>query len=235
MSQSLFFVTDPHPAIGTCFHIRPYDENLWNDYYLLRKKIRLKEDLRWDENKDFQQILRRADIWPGFPAVGLTLVDAEFRPGDENQRVDLLYMRDDGGLLPCELKLGGMARDTPGQLVRYMSDLAFQKVDRAFIAKRRKHFLATHFDNDIILDGHKRKMAKFMREHNITNKFIRLLPQSGILIDEGFPPQLLKAVRFLNASCGFSIRLLRVEAYVAESWKTDAEEYLMRLDFVDIQ
>ena len=235
MAKSLFFVTDPDPRIGTRFARKPYSPKLWNDYFTLPRKIGLKRDLGWREVEDFQRLLCCADIWADFPAVGLTLVDAEFEPGDENQRLDLLYLRDDGGVLPCELKIGGKSKDTHGQLIRYMADLAFQRLNIAFLTKRRKHFLDTHILNAEMRDRHRRKFDEFVEKHQITNKLIRLLPQAGILIDEGFPTQLVKAVRFLNHACGFSFRMLRIEAFVSKDWDVETEKYLMRLDFVDIQ
>ena len=69
---------------------------------------------------------RGANIWPDFPEKGYRLVGVEFKAGDEEQRVDILYIRDDGALLPCELKIGGTSRDTHGQLIRYIADLQFQ-------------------------------------------------------------------------------------------------------------
>lgn len=232
MATSLFFLHDPQ--LGTSYGIKPYSDKRWNEYYTLRRRISLKNDLGWGEVENFQHLLRGADMWTGFPAVGLTLVDAEFKGGDEDQRIDLLYLRDDGGLLPCELKIGGASKDTHGQLIRYMADLGFQQLDMAFLTQRRENFIARYTD-PVTIHVHTQKFEKFVKEHQITDKFIRLLPQAGILIDEGFPPQLLKAVRFLNHSCGFAIRMLRVESFVAEDWTPAANDYFMRLDFVDIQ
>ncbi|UJS15953.1 MAG: hypothetical protein L3J17_08465 [Candidatus Jettenia sp.] len=232
MATSLFFLKDPQAGIS--FGIKPYSDKCWTTYYTLRRRISLKDDLGWREMEHFQHILCGADMWTSFPAVGLTLVDAEFKGGDEDQRIDLLYLRDDGGLLPCELKIGGTSKDTHGQLIRYMADLGFQKLDMAFLTQRREHFISK-FTDSVTIHVHTEKFTKFIEEYQITDKFIRLLPQAGILIDEGFPSQLVKAVRFLNHSCGFAIRMLRVEAFVADDWTPESTEYFMRLDFIDIQ
>ena len=125
MAASLYLLIDPPPPLETSYGIQPYDDKYWNDYHTLRRKISLK-DLGWEEVNHFQRLIKGADLWETFPAVGLTLVDAEFKGGDENQRIDLLYLRNDGGLLPCELKIGGTAKDSHGQLIRYMADLSFQ-------------------------------------------------------------------------------------------------------------
>ncbi len=231
MATSLFFEKDPQ--FGINYTIKPRSEIQWNDYYTLCRRISLTRNLCWDE-KNLQLILLSADIWSSFPALGLTIVDAEFKGGDENQRIDLLYLRDDGGLLPCEIKIGGKVEDAHGQLIRYMADLGFQKLDMEYLQHRRKHFIA-RFTDPVRHLLHTQKFEKFIEEHQITDKFIRLLPQAGILIVEAFPAQIMKAVRFLNHSCGFAIRMLRVEAFVADDWTATAEKYFMRLDFVDVQ
>ena len=156
---------------------------------------------------------------------------AETKPGDEEQRVDLLYLRDDGGLFPCELKIGGESKDTHGQLIRYMADIAFQTVNIPYIRKLR----ATIEKWDTGLGVSKEKFEGFLESNRIDDKFLRLLPKTGLIIDEGFPSQLLKAVRFLNADCGFSIRLIELQTFVDENWDASQDDYLARIDFVEIQ
>lgn len=87
--------------------------------------ISLKHDLKWGESRHLQDVLIKADFWAGFPEEGLRLITAETKPGGGRQRVDLLFLRDDGGVIPCELKLGGRGLDTHGQLIRYIADLVF--------------------------------------------------------------------------------------------------------------
>jgi hypothetical protein len=53
-------------------------------------------------------------------------------------------------------------------------------------------------------------------------------------MDEDFKPQLLEAVRYLNKCCGFSIRLIQIEAFVANAWNRNMEEYGFRMDFTDV-
>lgn len=173
-------------------------------------------------------------MWTDFPAQGLTLVVAESPPGgDENQRVDFLYLRNDGGLLPAELKIGGKAKDSVGQLIRYIADLHFQKIDSKYLAEKRKE-LIDKMPNENSRSISKRKFNMFVEEHNLNDRFFRLLPRHGLLIDEGFPKQLHKAVRFLNDECGFSIQLIQIEAFVANDWSADSENFIMRLDFTPI-
>jgi hypothetical protein len=229
--MSLFLSKD---QAGTHFRIKPKSDEQWNDYYRLRKPVGLKRDLHWHEKYDLQNLIRKADVWSDFPAVGLTLVDAEFQGGDELQFVDLLYLRDDGGLLPCELKIGGELQEPHGQLIRYIADLSFQKLDLEAVNERRQHFMDAIIDK-VAKHVHEQKFLRFIEQNKIADKFLRLLPRSGIVIDEDFAPQLLKAIRYLNHDCGFSIRMIRINAFVAEDWKPDASEFLMRLDFVDVQ
>jgi hypothetical protein len=143
-------------------------------------------------------------------------------------------LRNDGGILPCELKIGGDAKDSHGQLIRYMADLRFQTLDMAFLKDRHQHFLG-YLTDQVAKDIHIQKFNEFLSANVISDKFIRLLPRSGILIDEGFPSQLLKAVRYLNNEAGFAIRLLKIVPYVAATWKPDETEFIMRLDFYDVQ
>jgi len=79
----------------------------------------LKTDLAWQEVQNLQRIFRGAEIWQNFPVEGLKFVFAELQPGDEDQRIDLLYLRDDGGT----------SLDTHGQLIRSIADLNYQSID----------------------------------------------------------------------------------------------------------
>ena len=78
-------------------------------------------------------------------------------------------------------------------------------------------------------------MEDYFEQNGIDDRHVRLIKNSGIIVDEGFKPQMLKAVRFLNEMCGFSIRLLRLDTYVSETWSLDSDDYLMRIDIVEVQ
>lgn len=101
MSNSLYFRKDS--AGLSCSRI-PNNKYL-KEYALMKRRINLKKDLKWHEVRDFQIFLRKADIWNDFPVIGLTLVGAEIKKSRNDQRMDLLYLRQDGALIPCELKL----------------------------------------------------------------------------------------------------------------------------------
>jgi hypothetical protein len=233
MSRSLFGLHDVALG-GWCISAQLYDAQYWSNYMTMKRRTSLKNDFGWKEVAHLQNFVRKADIWSDFPAKGMTLVNAEFKGGDEDQRIDLLYMRTDGALLPCELKIGGENRDSHGQLIRYISDLYFQKIDLDWAKNQNQHLL------DRIADGtartvHAGKFEQFVAVNGIEDRFVRILPQTGILMDEAFTPQLLKAIRYLNGYCGFSIRLLEIDAFVEHGWTQESQDFKFRLDFVDVQ
>lgn len=235
MSRSLYGLYDGiSEGIGWTISNQPYDPKYWPDYMTMKKRVGLKNDFGWGEVTHLQNFLRKADIWSDFPAKGYTLVNAEFKGGDEDQRIDLLYMRTDGALLPCELKIGGNNKDAHGQLIRYISDLYFQKIDLAW-AKAANQQLVDRINSEAAKCLHSEKFEEFIADNQIEGRFVRILPQTGVLMDEGFTPQLLKAIRYLNGYCGFSIRLLQIDAFVEDSWTNESRDFKYRLDFVDVQ
>ena len=224
MSNSLYFRKDP--AGLSCSRI-PNNKHL-KEYALMNRKINLKKDLKWRETQ-LQMFLRKSDIWEDFPVVGLTLVSAEIKKSRNDQSIDLLYLRQDGALIPCELKIGGSSKDSHGQLIRYIADLHFQNpVD--LLKDNRKKFV-NWLDDPIAQRIHKKKFNDFMSVNGIDEKFIRILPRSGLLMDEEFQRYLFKAVIYLNEVCGFSIRMIQIKAYVKGSWSQDDTSYLFRVDF----
>lgn len=233
MPISLYGLYDENLG-GWSVGIQPYDVKYWQDYMTMKKKVSLKRDFGWGEVTHLQNILRKADIWTDFPARGYSLVNAEFKGGDEEQRIDLLYMRNDGALLPCELKIGGESKDTHGQLIRYIADLYYQKIDLAWVQAAHDAFLGRITDT-VARQLHSDKFTRFVDDNNIEDRFIRVLPQTGVLIDEGFPSQMLKAVRYLNGYSGFAIRMLQIDTFVADTWQAGSKDFMFRMDFVDVQ
>ncbi|MDO8744915.1 MAG: hypothetical protein Q7J76_07400 [Candidatus Brocadiaceae bacterium] len=205
------------------------------EYALMNRRINLKKDLKWHEVRHLQNFLREADIWNDFPVIGLTLVSAEIKKSWNDQSIDLLYLRQDGALIPCELKIGGNSKDSHGQLIRYIADLHYRNPFDLLKDSRNKFVEGLDDPDPIVQRIHKKKFNDFMSVNGIDDKFIRILPRSGILMDEEFQPYLLKAVRYLNEVCGFSIKMIQIKAYVKESWSQDDTSYLFRVDFVDIQ
>ena len=232
MSHSLYCLKKSNGDFT--FGVKPYDDQYWAEYHSLNHRISLKNDLNWEEVKHLQKVLVKSDIWENFPVKGVTLVNNEFKPGDEDQRLDLLYLREDGALIPCELKIGGTNKESHGQLMRYIADLHFETLNLDWIRNQVDHFLA-QINDDATKDIHSQKVNEFIEQNTITDKYIRLLQRTGILIDEGFKPQLLKTVRYLNGYCGFAFRLIDIETYVTNSNILNQDEFKFRIDFVDIQ
>ena len=218
------------------FSIQPGGQRSAGEFAVLTKKISLKEDFGWREVQNLQTVFCLADIWENFPVEGLKFISAETQAGDEEQRVDILYLREDGGLYPCELKLGGQSRDTHGQLIRYIADLSYQNVDRRWIIDQRiAHLKRRGNNNEHEHQQEENSLINYFDAHHINDRHVRLLRNSGIIVDESFKPQMLKAVRYLNEFCGFSIRLLRLDTYVADNWQSGLSQYLARIDLIEVQ
>lgn len=241
MAKSLFILKDDALSGSSGFSakfigIKPDGKGSANDFAALTTKISLKSDFGWREVQHLQRVFCGADIWQNFPAEGLKFISAEFKGGDEDQRVDILYLRDDGGLYPCELKLGGDSSDTHGQLIRYIADLSYQQVDRQWIVDQRIAYLKRTGVNDerehLIEET---SLRNYFEDLNIEDRHVRLIRNAGIIVDESFKPQMLKAVRYLNEHCGFSIRLLRLDTFVSDTWVAGQAKYLARIDLVEIQ
>ena len=228
--KSLYFTRDPNMHPSFLFGIQPSECE--KDYARMKRRIGLKEDLGWQENKDLRQVIRKGDIWSNFPTKNHTLIGVELAPGGEEQRIDILYIRDDGGILPCELKIGGTSLDTHGQLIRYIADLSCQDINLDWVRKANEKFLSRF--NDIDRLPSQDRFNQFLETNDVKNKDVHILPKSGIIMDEDFKPQLLKAVRYLNECCGFSIRLIQIKAFVADDWNRNMKKYGFRMDFTDV-
>lgn len=241
MAKHLFLLKDQALATATggspyFFGVKPGGKGSYQDYFLLNRKISLKSDLEWGEVEHLQKVFRGADIWNNFPAEGLKFIFAELKAGYEDQRVDLLYLRDDGGLYPCELKIGGSSLDSHGQLIRYIADLHYQTINIQWLLDARLRYLKNEGKTDArVHDIETQKLRDFLMERNIKERHIHLLRNSGIIVDEGFKSQTLNAVRYLNEYCGFSIRLLRLDAFAASDWDINQAEFRVRIDVVEVQ
>ena len=217
------------------FGIRPGGLGSAEEFSALDRKISLKKDLKWQEVKNLQKVFSKAGIWNDFPVQGLKFISAELKGGVEDQRIDILYLRDDGGIYPCELKLGAKEKDAHGQLIRYIADLYYETTDMEWVAKQRLKYLRKQKGSDVrehLLDL--AKLREYVESRQINTQQIRPVVNSGLIVDEGFKPQMLKAVRYLNDKCGFAIRLLRIAAYVDRKWNINKREYLMRIDVEEI-
>jgi hypothetical protein len=218
------------------FGVRPPGNETYQAYFALDRKISLKSDLEWGEVSHLQEVLRGAEIWTNFPAEGLKLISAEIKAGDEDQRVDILYLRDDGGLYPCEIKIGGESLDVHGQLIRYMADLHYQMINTQWLVDARIKLLRNRGITDSRAhDIEESHLREFLTNKKIGDRHIHLLRNAGIIVDEAFRPQVLKAIRYLNEQCGFSIRMLRLDAFAAADWELKQSEFRVRIDVVEVQ
>ena len=220
--------------LESCWASRPRNDLEQAIYPHLRRRVSLKRDLGWSEVKNLQGFLRQSDGLTKFPMKDVQLAAVEFKPGDLNQRVDLLYIDSNGGLFPAELKLGGNSLDAAGQLVRYMADLDQQAITIEYVRKKFQKtldFFAPEFGPNYVGDIHLNKFNEFLDHHHITQP--HLVDRKGWLINEEFPPQLEATVAFLNRR-GFDIRLIRLDAFVDENWQLDFDDRYMRIDLVDI-
>jgi len=232
------------------FGIKTTGKGSDDDFYALNRQISLKHDLKWGEVSHLQKIFCKAEIWENFPAENLKFICAELKLGEENQRIDLLYLRDDGGLYICELKIGGTSLDAPGQLIRYIADLHNQPVNIEWVCDKRLKYLGSDKEQCIIVPSpeegedtsaqqsrefNREKMITFFSEKGIADRDVHLIKNEGIIVDEGFKSQVITTVRHLNEQCGFSIRLLRLDAFVAEDWSLEQPEFRVRIDVVEVQ
>lgn len=232
MSMSIFGNRIIHSGVGPFTEI---SRESTSTHQQLERQIEFSE-LGWTETGHVQPLLRAAAEWEDFPAIGYKLVRSEFKAGDENQRLDLLYIRNDGALLPCELKIGGKERDTVGQLLRYIADLYFQKIDIQWIQKQHDQLVDILGYSESVNVRIREGFRQFLSTHQIKDHHVRFLPRAGLIIDESFPPQLQKAIRYLNEYCGFTIRTLQMKTFVDNDCCIHPHlgNYLFRIDFIPI-
>src|SRR5262249_10570163 len=96
MPRTLYCVFDDESGLGWFFGVQPNNPAKLPRFQAMTRRVGLKADLKWREVEHLGNILRKSNIWENFPETGLTIVNAEFRGGDEDQRIDILHMRADG-------------------------------------------------------------------------------------------------------------------------------------------
>jgi len=109
------------------------------DYEELNTETSLKK-INFTE-KVWQNIMIYFDNKYNFPAKNLCLVSIEESNEDSLQRVDLLYIRSDGKLLPAEIKISDNGRDVHGQLIRYMAGFSDNHFTKEKIVNMAKEHL----------------------------------------------------------------------------------------------
>ncbi len=235
--SSLYFIRDTTgvEASGSpnvdAFATQPYDPAYAQRYAALDRRIGLKADLNWDEARIFNGVISKADFWGEVPLPGHRLVRAEFKAGAEAQRIDLLYLRSDGCLVPCELKIAGNAVDSHGQLLRYTADLHYNPWTLRRVVDQRGLYENGHFVASFGPDIWEWMHVNDLDDLSATAPVVR----GGILIDEEFPSSLRTTVRYLNDTTDLSIRLVEARAHTEAAWTPESPELWMRLDFVDVE
>ena len=231
------------------FGIRPFAGRRGTEPGTLTKPVNLKKDLGWREVEHVQNILQKSDVWGSLPFSDTALVQYERKFGEEDQRIDLLYLRSDRHLYACELKIGGKAKDTHGQLIRYIADLRsthpwsmkkVQYLHKEFLERPRKGMpeLPEEAEKDslrLTVRLYEEKFNAFVSAHGLSDVDEVPVYKGGMIIDEDFPSQLVTAVRFLNAECDLDIRLVKLSAHTTEDWSPDDAETWLRLDLVEFE
>jgi hypothetical protein len=232
MLISIFGTRLVHSGVGPLTQISrdPTDSHL-----RLSRQVEF-DQLGWGEATHVQPLLRAAAVWEDFPEVGFKLVRSEFKAGEENQRLDLLYLRNDGFLLPCELKIGGKEYDTVGQLLRYIADLHFQAVDLEWLRRQHGELIKSLGYVDLVNEKIRAAFEQFLSKNRIGTRQVSFLPRAGLIIDEAFPSQLQKTIRYLNEYCGFTIRTLQMKTFVDNDCciHPNSGNYLFRVDIMPV-
>ena len=207
--------------------------------------VSLKNDFKWYERYDLENIIEKFGILEGIPTNEYFLINYEYWTG--NQYVDLLFLRNDGKVIPCEIKIGSKSKDAHGQLIRYMSSLAKEKINKQWvndtlesylkkIAKRIKKKDNSEKIKDLLITGLpivtiRENFKDFILNNKDKIKSYNFLHKSGLIIDEDFTPQLENAVNYLNNRCKFSIKLFKITTFVQDGFNINEEkDYLYKLE-----
>jgi len=229
--KSLFLIEDQE--IGLNFGVQPYDQRHLGKYMGFTKPVDVREDLGWREKEHLQNILVKTDFWDDFPLADARLVSWELKSGDEDQRIDMLYLTSTLELVPVELKLGGKSRDTHGQLLRYVADLHFSPWTMSRIRLEHGEY-AREIQSEIVRLRAREAFASFTGKLACSDSTVVPVRRGGVIIDTAIPSQVRTAVRYLNQQCGFSISMLEMQCFTDDGWTPGAAELWMRIDFVAI-
>lgn len=197
-------------------------DSSYDDYADLSNKVDLK-DIGFNE-KVWQNIMIYFDHYTNFPAKNLCIISVEESNKDSLQRVDLLYLRSDGRIIPAEIKVSDNGRDAHGQIIRYMAG-----------------FSDDTFTIDTILDNANKKIPsnikhieKFIDNNSLYNKQLIPIDTSGILICERFHPDTLKAIRYLNEKTNLDIKMFDMDVYVKYNWNKDTKRFIFKIELNEV-
>ena len=232
--RTLYFYQDGETTLS--FGVNPPLEEDRRIYDSMSREISLKKDLDWKERTNIQNIIVKADIWDNFPFNNTTLIAAEIVLDEYNQRVDLMYLTNSGGVLLCELKIGGSSKDVVGQLLRYIAEMSTIDMNLDWIRSKVSRFNNVSLNNlEYLSNLHCRKLEKFIRDNDIQN--VNLDWYHGVFIDENPDKRALLALKFLNDNSDFSFQAYSIQMLTTEDWHKDKEvQYIkMNIEFVNLE
>lgn len=208
--KTLYYFRDLDNQIPAAIGIRPYSESKRELYENLDTPVNLKDDLNWKEVRDLLAIIRGADMWDDFPIAGHTLIAADQKFGQKNQRLDLLYMNTSAELIAGELKIGGTETDTHGQLIRYIADIQQEEISWDWIYEQRNKYLRRL--PEITSDIESEKFERF-RNRMAPSIKPRFNANKGFILDEFFKSPLTTSLEFLRVTASLDFRAIKISAF----------------------
>lgn len=191
-------------------------------YAELSKKASLR-DICFNEKK-WQDIMVYFDRSYNFPAKNLCLVSIEESNDNSMQRVDLLYLRSDGRVIPAEIKISDNGKDVHGQIIRYMAGFAEDEFDIASIIQKAKNKIPSNI----------KTIMSFIDNNNLHNKKIVPIDTSGILICENYHIDTITAIRYLNEKTNLDIKMFDIDLLVASNWNKDTERFIFKIQLNEV-
>lgn len=164
-----------------------------------------KKVLGWNEKYFLHKIVLRSGIWgslfgPNIEAISI----AQEMATANGQSVDFLFLKQDGSLLPCEVKIAGSKPDSHGQLIRYMAAISNNIPTGDELPRMVLNHL-TRIKDVGAMEHLLGIINKFLSKHSLHDKAITYDGRSGILLDTKFRPETLDSIDLLNAN-GFNIQ-----------------------------
>ncbi|MBD3276684.1 MAG: hypothetical protein GF388_00135 [Candidatus Aegiribacteria sp.] len=230
--KTLYFYKDRGIPMG--IGIKPAFDEDKPVYDSLNRKLSIQSDLCWHERRDMQNVIAKADFWGGFPFDDCQLVAAEIYLEIFMQRIDFLYLTNEGKVQVCELKLGGKEKDTVGQLFRYIEELSYHNIDLNWIKSKAAKYRAVSVDSfKFKFDRHCKKLITYIHENDITS--IELDECTAAIIDEDPDHRALLGAQGANRM-GKDIHVYSMEMLSSDNWAlSDDVQYLkLNIRHVDI-
>lgn len=194
----------------------------FEDYFDLTKEGKL-DDIHFNE-KNWQDTMIFLDNEDTFPAKNLCLISAEVSNESSLQRVDLLYLRSDGKILPAEIKVSDNGRDVHGQLIRYMAGFSKDKFSIEKITDMAKNKLKQNLAN----------LEDFIDKHRIDDESISILETTGLVICEKFHNDTITAIRYLNEKTQIDIKMFDIDLIVSHKWEKNDDKFIFKIELNEV-